>query len=356
MLIATIQLNEIRRRIETALGERFAEAKWTEFSDSSRCRELARSPNLERDVADFVREFRTIPGGQRETDRPQERELRSDHQHKALNEILAIDASQYEPVVYFRETHLGGATLTPQGVGPWLAARDKEQGKPTVYLEQVPLGDDGKPLNYEPDHPLFPAMPVGRRTVRHIEYPYRDGEKHRYASIREGSVLAILKQLSVHLSERYSWPEADAVFFVLTGVEPDPPKAKAAFRLVYPACNRSKITLTVSPLTTPSELRDFYAEVRRDALRKHPPREGDTRKRARTMSPGAAELAVFITKANDGRTRKEAMDEWNRKHPSRSKKTVDAFRRSSQDAFMRVTGSDLEWKRRPGDQKARTKN
>ena len=85
----------------------------------------------------------------------------------------------------------------------------------------------------------------------------------------------------------------------------------------------------------PDEVRALYLEAR-DEL------GGPTR--VRDLGEKSAELAVFAFEHRAGSRWIEVMGRWNEKHPAAWKYTDEKrFNRDARQAFLRVTGDNLDW-------------
>ncbi len=138
---------------------------------------------------------------------------------------------------------------------------------------------------------------------------------------------------------------SEAVTFVLTGEPPPVHPARIGFTLRGQFTALSRITLDLSTRLADRSVAQIYARARRhDTVAEFV----GTRPR-KPMSQQHLTLAVFAAEVNDGRTWEAALGEWNRQHTDWRKTSVPAFTRAAREAYERVTGCPLSWKRGRGE-------
>ncbi len=98
-----------------------------------------------------------------------------------------------------------------------------------------------------------------------------------------------------------------------------------------------RIRIEITPTVNPKQLTRLYRVMR-----------GPERRGVRPPSEAHMQLAAFATERNDGRTWEEVMKAWNHQHPDRRRAQLSNFRRDCHQAYWRLTGRKLIWRRRRG--------
>ena len=236
---------------------------------------------------------------------------------RALNRIRALEAADLPEVTAFRHAFLASGLLTPERMREWIRRKARQE---TAYWSQ--RGSHG-------DWPLWFLPP---------------GEKHADAVlVPDRGLFFQLAQAVQKLSQGpYYWPASQAVGFVLTGHEPEPPlmKARVAYSATPPFAPQ-RIVLDLDPRVHPQDVARWFAKHRTTSF-------GNPYHRPKTVGEKAAELAVFVAQVNDGRTWAEALAEWHRHHRKwrfdHRSDPVRAFAHHARISFKSVTGEKLIWK------------
>lgn len=337
-------------RVEKGVGHPVVDWLWKEILDEAGSNRITGSRNPEPAILRLVRTIqqreakmaaylKSVAKEPKATRR--EREIPGDRRLEALSAILAINAAGDEGVRAFRRKALRGKLIRLDGVPGWVERQAKKEGEPTLYA-RVQLDGRGHAPSGSLRHPRLGVTP----DFSTIEYPGTDGWVASLP-IRAGGILEPLANLGARLEGMCSWQKAQAIGFVLTGIQPTLPLARARLEMRLPMPARSRVVLELSPRLTSTEVRDLYLKARSGEF------FGDERfglqiGRIRAMSDEAARLAVFIVEQNDGRPWGQAMREWNRLNPEAKKTSVPGFTNLARDAYRRVTGEPLAWKRGRG--------
>lgn len=271
----------------------------------------------------------------RKTKRKFKKVLPPDQRLIALAEMAAIDAGRDGSVRRFRKEVLGDRLLAPEEVEGWVkeqALRDGPEQLIVTVEFAVPLEqlDDERFLTVR-DLPRI--VDIGKAvtlTERLEALMYRTGDNRPdFVRIRPGGTLWRLKSIAVMLSQHYSWKEWDAVFFVLTGIPPDYPKAHISLTWRR---GQPRIVMDLDPRLSRTDVARLYAEARSSVWKgTDRPLEEKTRR-----------LAVFLHENfDDKKTWRELTALWNRKHPEWSYEREQHFARDAVAAWQRVTG--LPW-------------
>ena len=148
------------------------------------------------------------------------------------------------------------------------------------------------------------------------------------------SQLGRLKFVASALSHRHLWPEAEAVGFILSGTAPSPFLGCVTVRHEP---RTARVTIEVDPRVRADEVLRLYKWAR----------DPETTK-ARSLSEVHAELAVFAAERNDGREWSRVLAEWNQTHPGSLYPEPRNFIRDCRQAYERITGESLAWRRARG--------
>ncbi len=153
------------------------------------------------------------------------------------------------------------------------------------------------------------AAPSG--TVRWLEYSVPSSLFMRSASVAPGGVLARLYDTAGGIARKYPWKRPAATMFILTGLIPSVPAIEHSVETRVVALkgeNRvalRRINLAIDPLVKPSEVHDYFRDVRKKIL----PR------RQRAISEKHLRLAAFIIEQPKGGPWSHKMQAWNKGHP-----------------------------------------
>lgn len=277
----------------------------------------------------------------------------TDERERARSAATAIAvaemAAEAPKVQRYRQEILGGAVLTSDGAdafldSPALAVFDARW----LVAQKIPIvGHEARLVTS--DAVRFDNGCYGERVVVHVDPPNDSIEMHfRWTGkttsrrefqrevqfpgprgvptkrrVWERSVLFDLAELAAWLAKRYMWREADAAWFVLTGVEPPIPPVRSSARWQgWGGCDRALVTLDVDPCTSSRTVERVYREWQR---RLRPAK-------ARSMDHGVEVFRFVVAhKRTNGRRPiwKALAGEWDRTHPDRSYGT--AWRNLSRD-------------------------
>ena len=87
-----------------------------------------------------------------------------------------------------------------------------------------------------------------------LSYASPDDQWVRRIPVRHGGTLDGLRVVSNSLARRYSWQEALATSFVLTGISPLLSSLRGGIRMVLNQPISSRITMEIDPTLTPGEV------------------------------------------------------------------------------------------------------
>lgn len=226
---------------------------------------------------------------------------------ESVSLLLAEDAAELEEVQSFREGVLGSRLLGLDQLENWIQ-------------EQMP----DKPIS------------VGDPKSVTLRYGTHHDDFERVAFVQRDSTLAELRWIARMLAESYGWGESQATVFVLTGLVPLVLRVGLEWKAVRPPSRESpdidhptageRITLTVDPTITPSELRAIYANYRRQLLgpRHQPVREKHAR------------LATYTSSGWKKSSWADRMGRWNDAFPQWKYRHLSNFKRDCLKARTRL--------------------
>jgi hypothetical protein len=320
------RLRKEARRVRPEKARTF-NAFWGYLDDEGTVELALEGPTPVEDIAD---KFEALARArERANGTEADRAIGPDARMLALADIMAIEAARLPAVQEFRSQVLRGRLLKPERIAAWMERQARKDGDPTRWEVVSPGAPDARPVASQSS--FFEFLP----------YASPDVSQTIHKPVRAGGVLAELKGIAIALARRYSWTEELAVRFVLTGGIPLN-RARYTTTSGGPYLAARMIELQVSPRLSPREVGGVFSAARRSVL------GPSTRDRAITAA--RAELGVFGTGVNDGRSWLDAMTAWNRAHQERPYSDVRLFTRDVRQAYKRITGMDLPWigRRREG--------
>ncbi len=137
----------------------------------------------------------------------------------------------------------------------------------------------------------------------------------------------------------------DWAWFVLAGIPPEPFLASAWVR--SGACLAlDTIQIDVGPATSTNEVVQLLQKSKRRLLELE--RLGPEVTFGQKMTDTRLRLAMVAAQKNDGQTWDKARLAWNKSYPREKFGPDEHFARDSRDAYLRITGKPLRWKRKRG--------
>jgi hypothetical protein len=283
------------------------------------------------------------PPGQKESDeRPAgtespPRAVPAGKPFQALSRIIAALANREQAIKDFRQEVLGGRLLTPEEVPQWIKSMSETEGlslQIAFTVLQAPGWEDEVVKQAEAwaaarkQGKTYPAS-ASRET---LSYVVPDSECRSTATINKRGILGRLKRLAAQYEA--FWPEAWAVYFILTG---------EAYPVSYATVGRSlnpfgtgKITLTVSPHITGDKVKGYFLEEKKRYLN-----ETIGQAKSRQLSDKHLALAVFAAENPVAYSWPGMMKEWNKQNPKWKYKHSFNFARDCRRAYRNLTGWEL---------------
>jgi hypothetical protein len=261
-----------------------------------------------------------------------------DQRQQFLSGFFADEANKRRDVAEYRNIFLKAQLISFEAVGPWIEKQAAEEGKPTHYVDGIPL--EGTRIDWEKEPGrlfLKPALnltelPIGSRLRSDfLSYAKKGSEWAFCLPVKRGASLDKLRILSLELAKKYPWQEAQATIFVLTGIPPWVSSLEVrtgnAFAEVL---GRRAISMEIDPFVSPRKVLEAYSRVRAEIL---PVR------RARKLTDRHARLATFLVGRPENETWRERMTAWNKSNRSYQYKFEGTFRRDALAAKQRMLGT-----------------
>ena len=272
---------DIRKKINAQIGRNpLNEREWyllvkNGFIEDIQHREGPISPAVE-----YIRDIRWSrepPDELQKSDVPQllSKEDAKTHLERsfALSLLLFEEASRDTEVRAFRTEVLADTLLDREMVPEWIQQQAKVDGKPTMWLKEIPISSEYKGevfnwiSNQQVRQPLKIELPASslRYSVGSHLLMYGGSDEWAYAvpTCIDG-VLERLRNLSERLAGEYGWQEAQATLFVLTGKVPfiDPIHVRHEMESgsLY---LRQRIVLDVDTSVSPNEIAKRYRQERK---------------------------------------------------------------------------------------------
>ncbi len=358
----------MRAELNRALRGGLTDYEWTVLVDDGHVDEvLVYGSRTVADLATKVRHWRSETRKLKHTaPRPADPRPTSDSvaigaRDRAVEALLASDATKYPEVKAFRSESLADRLLDPEEAREWIETYAAGEG-PATWFAEVEFIDQATrdlfpevagSLGVTSDHyrpadppPLTTRSRVRNVFVRWIEYPsVEDGWIDRRA-IRVGGKLDRLWHLCDRLARAYGWEPYEAAWFVLTGVPPayvsmretvvdrqdgewgrglKPDADGAFFRSRVPEVARRRIVLDADPKLQPKVVASRYRQLRTPLAAQ----------RERPLDEATYELVAF-TERNTTGTWEERMKLWNATHSESPYHDVRWFRRKANRAREQI--------------------
>jgi hypothetical protein len=349
----------IRNQIERRLGYWMPEHVWEDLEQLGLIAEAELGPNQLDALEHFARNFTSSGRGPRK--RPVVRHnyaVSPDERLKIVAELAAKEATEdrQTSVTAFRDRHLSGGVLAPDGVLRWLDQQAEQDGPPTEW-RTLPTDANRQVLSdrqYERSsyHVLdckLPASPaavgldpgayadlaVGNRLFRIEEFfSHLDA-----AVVADSLILALVRTahrgvleelyfIVERLADRYQWDRGEATTFVLTGSVPSIPRIKVSRVRVSTRPQQWRIQLDIHPTTSPAEVLRVYREERRAAG------IGKQRRKQRPL-----DLVYRFRQDRIDLPWQAVFDSWNAQYPEHCYSQVTNLMRDYRRAVELATGS-----------------
>ena len=330
--------DEIRAALARRLGHEPKEEIWDHLVNEAYVRdvwlEIAEIDYLE----ERYREFNRLP---RHLLQPPKSSIDSGLRQirlQILSDLTARQAATEESVIAFRQQHLTEGLLKREEVVEWVRRQAKKDGPASRYLK-VPVPDGYEPIRRngriftEPPLTISDTSPATHIEVGVLSYASPDDEWVRRIPVKHGGTLDRLRVVSESLARRFTWKEAQATTFVLTGMSPLLPSLRGEIRMAFSQPISSRINMEIDPTLTPEEVAEQYKKLRAPLIGA----------RYRSMSEKHLRLAEFYGgRKPEGTTWAALKNKWNQSQDRGWEyDRFEAFARDCKQAWRRLIGRDL---------------
>ena len=331
-------LDEIRAALARRLGHGPKEEIWGLLVEQDYVREVWEETAEIDYLEEKYREFSRIPGHLLQMPKSAidsgPRQIRL----QILSNLTARQAATERSVIAFRQQHLTEGLLKREEVVEWVTRQAKKDGPASRYLK-VPVPDGYEPIRRngriftEPLLTISDTSPATHIEVGVLSYASPDDEWVRRIPVKHGGALDSLRLVSKSLARRYTWQEAQASTFVLTGMSPVLSSLRGGIRMVFGQPMSSRINMEIDPTLTPEEVAEQYKKLRASLIGA----------RYRSMSEKHLRLAEFYGGHKpEGTTWAALMNKWNHSQDRGWEyDRFEAFARDCKQAWRRLIGRDL---------------
>jgi len=331
-------LDEIRVALSDRLGHIPRDEVWDRLVDEDYVREVWEETAEIGYLEEKYLEFNRIPGLLLQ---PQRTEIDSGLRQirlQILSDLTARQAAAEKSVITFRQQHLSEGLLEREEVVEWITTQASVDGPASRYLK-APIPDDYAPVRCdgriftEPQLTISDTTSATQIEMDLLSYASPDDQWVRRIPVRHGGTLDGLRVVSKSLARRYSWQEAQATNFVLTGISPSLSSSRGGIRMVLNQPISSRITMEIDPTLTPREVAQRYKNLRAPLVGA----------RFRSMSEKHLRLAEFYGGHKpEGTTWTTLMTRWNHGEGRDWRYTrFETFARDCKQAWERLMGRDL---------------
>ena len=331
-------LDQVRAALAHRLGHEPKEEIWTRLVEEDYVREVWEETAEIGYLEEKYLEFNRIPGLLLQ---PKRTEIDSGLRQirlQILSDLTARQAAAEESVITFRQQHLSEGLLEREEVVEWITTQASVDGPASRYLKipipdgYVPVRCDGR-IFTEPGLTISDTTSATQIEMVLLSYASPDDQWVRRIPVRHGGTLDGLRVVSNSLARRYSWQEAQATNFVLTGISPSLSSSQGGIRMVLNQPISSRITMEIDPTLTPGEVAQRYKNLRAPLVGA----------RFRSMSEKHLRLAKFYGghKPEDT-TWTTLMNRWNHgEGRDWMYNRFETFARDCKQAWERLMGWDL---------------
>ena len=331
-------LDEIRAALSDRLGHVPRDEVWDRLVDEDYVREVWEETAEIGYLEEKYLEFNRIPGLLLQ---PQRTEIDSGLRQirlQILSDLTARQAAAEKSVITFRQQHLSEGLLEREEVVEWITTQASVDGPASRYL-RVPIPDGYVPVRCDGRIFTEPRLTISDTTsatqieMDLLSYASPDDQWVRRIPVRHGGTLDGLRVVSNSLARRYSWQEAQATNFVLTGISPSLSSSLGGIRMVLNQPISSRITMEIDPTLTPREVAQRYKNLRAPLVGA----------RFRSMSEKHLRLAKFYGGHKpEGTTWTTLMTRWNHGEGRDWRyNRFETFARDCKQAWERLMGRDL---------------
>ena len=330
--------DEIRASLACRLGHATKEEVWVRLVEEDYVREVLEETAEIDYLEEKYREFNRVPMRLLQPPKsaidsgPQQTRL------QILSDLTARQATTEKSVIAFRRQHLTEGLLKREEVDEWITRQSMEEGSASRYL-RVPIPDDHELIRRNGGIITEPLLTISDTTsgtqvkMELLSYASLDDQWVQRIPVRHGGTLDGLRMLSKSLARRFTWQEAQATTFVLTGISPLLSSLRGGIRIAFNQPISSRINMEIDPTLTPEEVAEQYKKLRAPLIGT----------RYRSMGEKHLRLAEFYGGHKPkGTTWAALMNKWNHSQDRRWEyDRFETFARDCKQAWRRLMGRDL---------------
>ena len=330
--------DEIRAALASRLGYGPKEQIWDRLVEEDYVREVWEETAEIDYLEEKYREFNRISGRLLQPPKSSTDSGLRKIRLQLLSDLTARHAETEKSVVAFRRQHLTEGLLKRQEVVEWITRQAKKDGLASRYLK-VPVPDGYEPIRRSGRIVTEPPLTISDTTsavqieMKLLSYAAHDDQWVQRIPVRHGGTLDQLRMLCESLARRFTWQEAQAATFILTGISPLLSSLRGGIRMAFSQPISSRITMEIDPTLTPEEVVEQYKKLRAPLIGA----------RYRSMSEKHLRLAEFYGGHKPkGTTWTALMNKWNHSQDRGwDYHRFEAFARDCTQAWRRLIGRDL---------------
>ena len=330
--------DEIRAALAHRLGREPKEEIWDRLVEEAYVHDVWLEIDEIDDLEEKYREFNRVPehllqppknaidSGPRQT------------RFQILSDLTARQAATEKGVIAFRRQRLTEGLIKREEVVEWITRQAADEGPASRYL-RVPIPDGYKPIRRNGRIVTEPLLTISDTTsaiqveIELLSYAAPDDQWVRRISVRHGGTLYELRMLGRSLARRFTWQEAQATTFILTGISPLLSSLRGGIRMALSRPISSRISMDIDPTLTPEEVAEQYKKLRASLIGA----------RYRSMSEKHLRLAEFYGGHKpEGMTWAALMNKWNHSQDRGwDYDRYETFARDCNQAWRRLMGWDF---------------
>ena len=330
--------DEIRAALARRLGHGPKEEVWNRLVEEDYVREVGEETAEIDYLEEKYRAFNRIPGFLFQPPRSAVDSGLRQIRLQILSDLTARQAATEKSVITFRQQHLTEGLLDRQEVVEWITRQAMEDGPASRYL-RVPIPDGYELVRRNGRIFTEPLLTISDTTsatqveMELLSYASSEDQWVRRIPVKHGGTLGRLRVVSKSLARRFTWEEAQASIFVLTGISPLLSSLRGGIRMAFSQPISNRINMEIDPTLTPEEVAEQYKKLRVELIGA----------RYRSMSEKHLRLAEFYGGHKpEGTTWTSLMDKWNRSQDRGwGYNRFETFARDCKQAWQRLMGRDL---------------
>ena len=330
--------DQLRAALAHRLGHEPKDEIWDRLVEEDYVREVWEETAEIDYLKEKYREFNRIPGILLQPPRSALDSGLRQIRLQILSDLTARQAATEKSVVTFRQQYLTEGLLKRQEVDEWIRRQATEDDPASRYL-RVPIPDGYELVKRNGRIFTEPLLTISDTTsatqveMELLSYASSDDQWVRRIPVNHGGTLDRLRVVSKSLARHFTWEEAQASIFVLTGISPLLSSLRVEIRMAFSQPISSRINMEIDPTLTPEEVAEQYKKLRAPLIGA----------RYRQMSEKHLRLAEFYGGHKpEGTTWDALMEKWNHSQDLGWRYIrFETFARDCKQAWQRLMGRDL---------------